>query len=373
MNPMHHPTRSSNRQAKGSPMPCGKILLLGPESTDRDRLLTQLTTLGYRMTVATSTEAATEELTAEIPDVIAVAFHCDLADAMRLVGEVQATNPWVRAVIFGGSPGSADVVEAIRCGASDWISLPDDRGRIPERMQQIMARVQGHRHREARLEELTDTCEQLSAARDEMSDQVDVLCGDLANAYRSMRSQMNDVAMSSEFRAIISQELGVEDMLRTSLEYILKRVGPTNAAVYVRESDSDRYSVGAYVNYQCQPEGMMELLDELGGIICRPMAGERDLIRFDDTREFAEHAGGHLALLADADITAFSCHRDDECLAVFVLFRDETTGFTDEHAATLDVLREIISEQLSQIVHVHKRSACEWPDEPADDGWDLAA
>jgi len=335
--------------------------------------MTQLESLGYGVEAVACCESAAAVVAAKRPDVIAIAFHQDVTEAMRLVGEVRAETPWVRAVIFGNCPGGDAVVEAVRCGASDWITLPDDRGRIPERMEQIMARVRGHRRREARLEELADTCEQLTAARDEMSDQVDVLCGDLANAYRSMRAQMQDVAMSSEFKAIISQELDVEDMLRTSLEYILKRIGPTNAAVYVRDASNDSYSVGAYVNYQWQDQDLMPMLNELGDVICSPMSDERDLIRFDDTAEFAERAGGHLAQLAETDAASFACHRDDECLAVFVLFRDKSVGFTDDQASTLDVLRMVIAEQLSQIVRVHKRSTCEWPDEPADEGWDLAA
>ena len=117
----------------------------------------------------------------------------------------------------------------------------------------------------------------------------------------------------------------------------------------------------------------MPMLRDLGDVVCQPMSSERELILFTDANEFAGTQGGHMKMLEGSDVTAFSCHRGDECLAVFVLFRDANTGFSEHHASTLDVLRALISEQLSQIVRIHKRSRPEWPDEPADEGWDLAA
>lgn len=350
----------------------GRFMLIGPSGKDRDRLVLRLETLGYVCETTQSVDAAYELVDQIKPDVVAIAANGGRGAAWRFIHEVQANMPSVRAIVYGGAPTPDDIVEAIRSGASDWITLPADHNRIPERMEQLMARVRAHRTREARLAELTENCKQLSAARDEMSEQVDVLCSDLASAYRSMRSQMTDVAMSSEFKTLVSQELDVEDMLRTSLEYILKRIGPTNAVVYLKEGD-DQYGVGAYVNYQWQDEDLMPMLRELGNVVCKPMSDERDLIRFEDTNEFASQDGGLMKMLAGSDVSAFSCHRGDECLAVFVLFRDAEVGFNDQHAATLDVLRSLIAKQLSQIIRIHKRSRPEWPDEPADEGWNLAA
>jgi ActR/RegA family two-component response regulator len=348
----------------------GRILMVGPRGADRERLQVRFETLGYVCDCVESHEDAIGVMTTMTPDILAIGDTSP--SALRLIRDVQATVPSARAIIYGGSPTPEALVEAVRGGASDWISLPEDRARIPERMEQIMARVRAHRGRDAHLEALTENCKRLSEARDEMSDQVDVLCSDLASAYRSMRTQMSDVAMSSEFKAIMSQELDVEDMLRTSLEYILKRIGPTNAVVYLREGDT-KYGVGAYVNYQWQDEDLMPMLTDLGGIICEPMSSERDLVQFNDTAEFANAAGGNMQKLAGSEVASFACHNGDECMAVFALFRDADTGFDDEHAATLDVLRAMIAEQLSRIVRIHKRSRPEWPDEPADEGWDLAA
>ncbi len=367
MEPLEYTTATSTK-ATG----LGSFLIVGPASCDRDRLVANLEAQGYSCCVNESVETAYEVLDGGSIDILAVASTASGAENMQLIRDTQASHPCIRAIVYGGRPTPESVVEAIRSGASDWINLPGDTKRLPERVAQIIDRVQAHRSREEQLEELTDTCRQLSEARDEMSGQVDVLCSDLASAYRTMREQMSDVAMSSEFKALVSQELDVEDMLRTSLEYILQKIGPTNAVVYLKEGE-DQYGVGAYVNYQWQESDLIPMLNDLSGILCRPMSTERELVRFDDTTEFAEQAGGTLAQLDGSQVVSFACHRGDECLAIFVLFRDAATGFDVKHATLLDVLRTIISEQLSKIIRIHKRSKPEWPDEPAGDNWDIAA
>mgnify|MGYP002633006293 FL=1 len=352
---------------------CGRFLVIGPAGQDRDRMVLQLETLGYVCEMSSTPHDAQVDNESWKPDVIAMSSAFVSSDGMQMIRDIQSSSPSTRAVIFGTAPTPDCLVEAIRSGVSDWISLPVDRSRVPERMEQIMARVRAHRSRENQLEELTETCEQLTTSRDEMSDQVDVLCGDLASAYRTMREQMSDVAMSSEFKALISQELEVEDMLRTSLEFILKKIGPTNAVVYLKEGNQ-KFGVGAYVNYQWQDTDLMPVLQELGDLMCPSMSTEHELVQFNDTEELAREVGGHLSKLSGSQLAAFSCHQDDECMAVFALFRDEDKGFTEEDATTLDVLRTLISSQLAQIIRVHKRSKPEWPDEPSEDSWgDLAA
>jgi FixJ family two-component response regulator len=372
MEPLEHPNTAFNAPPQ-TQSKRGRFHVIGPRGKDRDRMVLQLETLGYVCEMSDTLNAALTLNESWNPDVLMISSEIESANATAMIRDTQLQRPSVRAVMFGGAPTPDALVEAIRSGVSDWLNMPTDRSRVPERMEQIMARVRGHRARETQLEQLTDTCEQLTTARDEMSEQVDVLCGDLASAYRNMREQMSDVALSSEFKALISQELDVEEMLRTSLEFVLKKIGPTNAVVYLKEG-GNQYGVGAYVNFQWQDTDLMPMLRELGKLVCPAMATEHELVRFDDTNEFANEVGGPLSMLHESQLASFSCHRDDECMAVFILFRDADTGFSPEDATTLDVLRTLIAEQLSQIIRVHKRSKPEWPDEPAEDNWgDLAA
>jgi hypothetical protein len=199
-----------------------------------------------------------------------------------------------------------------------------------------------------------------------MSQQVDVLCGDLASAYRTIKDQLSIVEMTTEFRTLISQELDVEDMLRISLEYILGKTGPTNGVVYLREAEAE-FGIGAFVNYEWQDRNIMPSLEALGHLVCEPMEREPGLMKFEDAESFARSKGVDPDLFDKGEIVAFSCHRNTDCLAVVVLFRDKEHPFTDEVAGMLDALRDILAEQLGRILRVHKRSTFEWPEQGTDD------
>ena len=161
-------------------------------------------------------------------------------------------------------------------------------------------------------------------------------------------------------------ELDVEEVLRTTLEYLLTKTGPTNAAVFLPDAHQ-QYSLGAYVNYDCPRDSIDRLLDHLCETICPQMANEQAIVAFDDAAEFADWIGMESGLLADSQILAFSCSHEGECHAVVVLFRSVQNAFEAELAGTLEILRSIFAEQLSQIIRVQHRASPQWPEEPGDD------
>ena len=73
---------------------------------------------------------------------------------------------------------------------------------------------------------------------------------------------MTMVTLASEFNSLIRQELDLESLLRVSVEFILGKSGPTNAAVFLPAASGD-YSLGAYVNYDCPKDSAEVLMDQL--------------------------------------------------------------------------------------------------------------
>jgi DNA-binding response OmpR family regulator len=295
-------------------------------------------------------------------------------DVLALISDAQARCPWLRAIAWSTAPDPESAITAIRHGATDFLQFPKQLADLAKRSNRAVAQGRSHRQREQRLQRLMLACESLKESKEEMSKQVDVLCSDLASAYRTIKDQMSIVEMTTEFRTLISQELDVEDMLRTSLEYMLKKVGPTNGVVYLREAEGS-YGIGAFVNYEWQDRNILPSLECLGGTLCSPMQGESGLMKFEDTSDFARCEGVDEAIFTDSEVVAFSCNWQGTCLAVITLFRNAKTPFTDEMASMLDALREILAEQLGRILRVHKRSMLEWPEDSCDDSdWnDLAA
>ena len=189
-------------------------------------------------------------------------------------------------------------------------------------------------------------------------------------ATDSVVGDENRVAMCSEFRTLLRQELDVEDLLRTALEYLLVKTGPTNAAVYLAGGDG-RFGLGAYVNYEHARRTVEPMLQRLGDEASPRLVDEEDILRFDDAGDFIKDCELETPIDGDMEMIAVPCRHDGECLAVMYMFRGGDAAFSDAIGADLDALREILAEQLATLIRIHNRMEDAWPDEPADeDEWD---
>jgi len=281
---------------------------------------------------------------------------------LELISTLHKTTPATKAVVLSAQHSANTAVQAMQCGAVDFMAMPIKSSDFKRRINAATARARADRMREDRLARLKKVCKQLNIARHEISEQIDLLCHDLVCAYQQMSSQVHDATMASEFRTLIRQELDVEDLLRTALEYALTKTGPTNAAVFLPDGPT-RFSLGAYVNYDCPRETIDMVLEQLGECVCPQMVDEDQIIAFDDAKEFASWVGIDSGMLGESRVVAFSCHHEEECLAVIVLFRSKNAPFEDDLNSVIDTLRPIFAEQLSQVIKVHHRAQPHWPND----------
>jgi len=354
---MERPDQST--EPRGS----GRILVVGGDPERRAEISELLNNQNHRCTHVSRLDAGRAALTQHAYDVVLVHPTLPDGDGLALVRSLRDVAPLTKTIVFHERPTVEMSIAAIRSGAVDVLSLPDPS--LAARVDAALINAQSERQRETRIRRLHKICRDLDTSREEISRQVDLLCSDLVTAYRELTEQMDDVAMASEFRTLLRQELGVEDVLRTALEYLLTRTGPTNAAVFLPDQQQN-YSLGAYVNYDCPRESIDTVLGHLCRSICPQMASESEIIAFDDAEEFAKWIGLDDGFFADSDVIAFSCRHRGECLAVVVLFRSHSDAFAPELAATLDTLRAIFAEQLSRLIDVHHRAKPRWPGDVHD-------
>lgn len=348
-----------------------QILLVCGEDPLRHKLNAALRQREHTCTCAVGLGEARTALARERFDLLVVCWSLPDGCGLDLAPLVQKTSPSTKILILCEEMSGDVAVQAMRCGAIDCLGLPLNMEELLRRIEPALLKARADRQRDERLLRLKKICRELNIARQEISQQVDALCDDLSNAYREIADQMSDVALASEFRTLLKQELDVEDLLRTTLEYLLTKTGPTNAAVFLPESSQDgkpkHFGLGAYVNYDCPRETISILLDHLGRAICPQMCDEPDIISFSDSREFAAWIGADAGFLANSHVVAFSCMHQGQCLAVVVLFRNQSTPFEERLASPIDTMREIIAEQLSNVIKVHHRARHSWPKE-AEDG-----
>lgn len=257
-------------------------------------------------------------------------------------------------IILTENPSLEEAVRAMRSGALDIVSSAAAGNELVASMRSAFDRARQARDREARIERLTRVCRRLNQARHEVTKQVSSLCGDMVNAYQELSGQVLQISIASEFNGMIRQELDVESLLRTTLEYILAKAGPTNAAVFLPTTSGD-FSLGAYVNYDCPKDTADMLLDRLAGIIAPRMEGQHDLKVLSTREDLEGFLGDDAHWIADSRLITFACHHEDECLAVVSLFRDRRHPFPDSLVPTLGVIADLFGGQLARVIHIHHR------------------
>ena len=226
--------------------------------------------------------------------------------------------------------------------------------------------------RDRRAERIQGLCRRIENARREVlaaiEEHGDAIRYDQSaiDAGLEAADRIDEVEMCSEFRTLVRQELDVEELLRTALEYMLLKTGPTNAAVFLAGGQSS-YGLGAYVNYDLSRKLVEPMLQRLCDEACPAIAENESILLFDDAPAFVMECELDESVPENQQIIAVPCHHEGDCLAVLVLFRTDEHPFEEELAGLLDALRGIFAEQLAMLIRVHNRLEPEWPDEPADD------
>ena len=298
---------------------------------------------------------------------LALVCHSDHAsDHIEAVKDVQPDLP-----ILALSEGATFncVLDLIRAGAWDFVQMPCASGDIVERLQSLAMLKCESSTSQTQMEGLKGLCRRLSESNRELSRRFAELEHELASCQDDVDAQLDVASTVSAFQALLSQELGIEGVLQTSLEFILGKTGPTNAAIFLADSPTS-YSLGAYVNYDCPREKADPVLRKFAADICHHVAEPNDLVRFQDVDAFIEAVGSDAEILESADIIGMPCCCDDECLAVVFLFRPSDEEYSEDLAPILDALRDALAEQLATIVNIHHRIADHWPDESTDESSD---
>ncbi|MAY74199.1 MAG: hypothetical protein CMJ31_05615 [Phycisphaerae bacterium] len=253
--------------------------------------------------------------------------------------------------------GAALAVDAVRAGAVDAIDISGDVD-VVQRLR-AAARPQDAAPA-ASAERLSDLCKRLNDVREEFTGSVGGLCADLLGAYKGLSTQLDDVAMASELNSLLRQELDVESLLRTVLEFLLARVGSTNAGIFL-PNQSGEYSLGAYINYDLPRDSTDLVLEELVHVLAPAFEDDRRVARFDTEADLEARLGPDAHWVGDRSLLAVACHdehadgEEPECLAVIALFRKQHTGFSERDVRTLQIASDLFAQQLGRVIRVHHR------------------
>ena len=334
---------------------CGKM---------RESVLASLASRGLACVAADSPAHAERILTSHHIDVVVLDEHWARhgsrsgTPGYATARKLSVAHPTTGMVILADKPAFDDAVAAMQAGVCDILSAGAPIRELHRRVMAAASRCATARVRsdakDARSAKLKTLCRTINRARHELTQQLGSMCQNLAGAYKDLSEQMAVIRLTSEFESVIRQELDLESLLRVGVEFMLQRIGPTNAAVFLPATSGD-FSLGAYVNYDRAKDSAEVLMDHLSAAIAPRLEHEPEVLQLNSREELDARFGDGAEWIGDCSVIAFSCRHEGECLAVFTLFRDRSTPYSPEILPSIRTMSALFARQLARVIHVHHR------------------
>ncbi len=308
-----------------------RVLVVEDDETVADVLREVLAVEPYELAFAASGEEAVARLAAGIPDLILTDISLPGRSGLEVMRHARAADPEVAVVLMTGHATVQNSIDALREGASDYITKPfDDITEIPKTIERHLRTRRLKVENRSLLEQLRVQNEVLQRHELELRERVRQATGNLDTLYR--------VSME------IGANLELQPRLAMVVETAARLVRAEVAVVYLQSEDSDAYRAVAAHGLALPLADPAEPHFE---------TGEGWLGRLVQERAPACHgvpAGGALELpgfphARAAEVLAVPMLQERQAIGVMVVFgRDE--GFTGDD---LEFLRMFVSQAAVQV------------------------
>jgi len=410
-----------------------RVLVVDPDRALHQLVAAATPQPGRTEVIAAASPQAAAKLLADHPVDLAV-IDSDLPDNLGIdfAQKLKRDHRTTHTVLVTHKPSIDAAVAAIRAGATDFIVKPNDPTEFSARLRDAIAKQAEDRKHADRVTRLRNLCHRLNDARLDVSRQVDILCHDLVDAYQELATQLHQVAENTRknedatqaqaeaqrsaasgndastdtptpeeiaslfpdapgqtptvlptpgpvapdvaaaaFTQLTDHELDLENLIRSSLEFLMQQAGPTNAAIFL-PSSMDEFSLAGYVNYDCSRDAADLLLQHLADVVAPKVAEltPNTSLHLTDNDAIANWIGDDAAWLEDAHVVAFNASADDEALAIIVLFRDHEEPFPIEQRAVFNAVAPVLGNALARVIRIHHRHLPDLEDWELDDDHD---
>lgn len=307
-----------------------------------------------RVRVAGSVEQAALEMKRQPADIVMVNVQINDNAGFSFLSKVRNKYPKVSAVALSRSKAAEVCLSAWRAGASDLLVAPftaSDLTGCLERLKTQRALVQKLQQRNARLRHV---CKRLNTARHEISQQVDLLCNDLVKAYQDIAQQLNYTQITGEYEQAVQDELEVEGLLRRTMEWLLKKLGPVNAAIYLPDADQ-RFALGAYLNLDTEAEA--KLVETIGATLVTTATESNTACVVEDDKMIEALFGGAGRLLRGRSWLTCAARGGPkgETLGVLVVFRKQGELIEPHMRQVVESIAPILAAKIQQALELYER------------------
>jgi len=308
--------------------------------------------MASRVRHATSVDQAQAEMKARPADVLLVNIQINDNAGLSLIRALRKKYPQTESIALSRNRRGEVLLDAWRAGAADILIAPiqtTDLQRSFAALKTRQGEVERLTRRNARLR---STCKQLNKARHEISQQVDLLCNDLVRAYQEIAQQLNVTQLTADYCLAIENELEVEGILRKTMEWILKKLGPINAAVYLPDADRN-FALGAYLNLDTEADAA--LITAIGETIVKQAEVAGHATEICDDRAADDLFGEAGAQLHGRTWLSAGCVASRECLGVIVLFRRQGEPIDGSVRTMIEAIAPVLGEKIETALKMYHR------------------
>ena len=341
-------------QAASSQLPRLQVLLVNREPEVYNLLVRCTTEQQMQLIQAANLAEARRQVAESSVDLVLIDSEQPDGSGIELARELSHGRTAPQTIIISGRPSYESAVGAIRAGAIDLLIKPLDAGELDRRLRQAQLRHQSDYQARWKVMRLKRVCKKLNQVRRDVKQQVDILCKDLVAGYHELAVQMNQIMQCSEYSTLIRSELDLEELLRKTLEFLLHKAGPTNAAIFL-PSRGDEFTVSGYVNYDCTSDAADFLLQHLADVIAPRAAQLTELVHLCDPETVMSWIGQEIPYLVDSHLIVFACWEGDEPLAVITLFREKSEPFDPGLLEICQAIGPLLGDRLAKLIRVHHR------------------
>ncbi|MGN6370989.1 MAG: response regulator [Phycisphaerae bacterium] len=321
--------------------------------------------LASRVRVATSVDQAQAEMKSKPADVLLVNMQINDNAGAELIRALRRKYPKTELIAMSRSKRSEVCLDAWRAGATDMILGP-------VQAEEVQRSLNGVAERRGQIEKLTkrnlrlrQVCKQLNKARHEIGQQVDLLCNDLVRAYQEMAQQLNVTQLTAEYCQAVDEEIEVEGILRKTMEWVLKKIGPINAAVYLPDTDR-HFALGAYLNLDTEADAL--LISDIGETVVKQAESAGQALSIGDDRSIEHLFGAAGERLKGRTWLSMACNVRRECLAVIVIFRNSGQAIDASVRTMVETMAPALGERIDQALGLyHRMHPYDYEDEASGD------
>jgi DNA-binding response OmpR family regulator len=208
--------------------------LVDQQDEVRDFLLDLLASdCGCSTTSASTASGAVLRISQEHFDLVLTNLSLPDADGKWLVQKIHQQQPNTGVIAISQDSSPANIIEALRAGADDFLIKPLDAPVVVERINHLLFRVKTDRSNARWRRRTAGHLRRLRNRRQRLAEQVELVCQDLVGGYRRTVQKLLELQTQQDCREAIDGELEIKPLLANILRHLSNTFNGASGAVFL--------------------------------------------------------------------------------------------------------------------------------------------